>query len=343
VNDSRPIAVRAQPPAVLEHPPVHLELTWRPLTREDAPALFELIEAVEAADEAPYRMSLAEAIEMFDGDWKDWPRDSLGGFDETGTMRAYARVEVRPGDATTIRAFLSGSVHPAWRGRGIGRALVRWAEGRGRQKLAESGKELPGRLAVFVNESHRDGRRLYAAAGFSPIRWYTSMRRDLSLPLPDARIPDRVRIAAWNPDLDEAIRLAHNEAFADHWGSEPQTVESWAGHEAHFVPEWSFVAIDDAPGSPDLVGYALSSRFEQDWEVQGYRSGYTDLLGVRRPWRGKGIAVALLAETMAAYLRDGMEYATLGVDTANPTGAHGLYARLGYEPTHGDVLYTVEL
>lgn len=372
MTSPEPLAVRADAPAVLELPPAHLELTWRPLHAGDAPALFDLISRVEAADRAPQRQSREEVEDLFAGPWRDWHRDSLGGFDDAGRLRAYAFVEVRPGDTSTVRAFLRGGVDPRWRGRGLGRAVVAWMEGRGRQKLVESGKDLPARLAVFVDEDARDQRRLWAAAGFSPIRWYTDMRRDLSRPLPATTPPEGVRVVGWSPDLDDAVRRAHNDVFADHWGSEPQTPETWR-HDVHFVPAWSFVALAEpeaatdtaatglaatdtavthpaatgepvtAPDGSEVVGYLLSGRFEQDWEPLGYTCGYTELLGVRRAWRGRRLAGALLGRAMEAYRADGMEYACLGVDTANPTGAHGLYAQLGYEATHGQVLYSVEI
>ena len=338
-----PIAERADAPGVLDLPPAHLELAWRALQIADAPALFGLIQAIEAADNPPQRESYEEVVELFEGSWKDLERDSLGGFDVHGTLRAYAVVEVRPGDTRTVRAFLRGAVHPDWRGRGLGRAVLTWMEGRGRQKLAESGKDLPARLATFVEERARDQRRLYAAAGFSPIRWYTQMRRDLSRPLPEVDAPQGVRVVPWSVELDEQVRLAHNETFADHWGSEPQTPETWKQHGSHFVPRWSFVALDSSEGQDEVAGYLLSGRYEQDWPVLGYTCGYTDLLGVRQAWRGKSVAVALLASAMSAYRADGMEYACLSVDTANPTGAYGLYEKLGYEATHGEVLYSVEI
>ena len=340
---TRSIVERADAPPVAEVPPAHLELTWRPLQKRDAEPLFELIEAIETADKSQERHSAREVAEMFEGDWKDLEKDTLGGYDDHGVLRAYAFVEVRPGDRHTIRAFLHGGVHPGFRGRGVGRAVLTWAEGRGRQKLAESGKDLPARLAAYVDERARDHRRLYAAAGFSPVRWYTTMRRDLREPLPEPELPPGVRIVPWSEELDDQVRLAHNEAFADHWGSEPQTPQSWRQQQAHFMPTWSFVALDESGPQPQVAGYALSGRYEQDWEALGYTCGFTNLLGVRPAWRGRGLAVGLLAAVMAAYRTDGMAYACLGVDTANPSGAHGLYQRLGYEPTHGEVLYSVEL
>lgn len=332
-----PLAVRADPPVVLELPPAHLELTWRPLHLGDAEALRALFNAVEEADSSHRRSSSAEVAEMFAETWRDWQRDSLGGFDIDGELRAYAIVSMRPGDERTLRAFLAGGVHPAWRGRGIGRAVLQWLEGRGRQKLVESGKELPARLAVFVEEHARDNRRLYAAAGFSPIRWYTTMRRDLSQPLPEVTA-EGVRIVPWSPELDEAVRLAHNETFADHWGSEPRTAEDWK-HGPDFAPEWSFVALD----GDEVAGYTVSGRYEQDFPVVGYSFGYSGLLGVRRPWRGRRLGAALLVRAMEAFRDAGMQYASLDVDTANPSGAHGMYERLGYEAVYGEVMYSVEI
>ena len=77
--------------------------------------------------------------------------------------------------------------------------------------------------------------------------------------------------------------------------------------------------------------------------MNGYNAGYTDLLGVRRAWRGRRLAGALLGAAMAAYRADGMEYAELGVDTANPSGAHRLYAGLGYVVFHSSTMYAIEL
>jgi len=51
---------------------------------------------------------------------------------------------------------------------------------------------------------------------------------------------------------------------------------------------------------------------------------------VRRLWRKCGVASALMCQSMRAMKADGLDYATLGVDTQNPTGALGLYERLGF-------------
>lgn len=337
-----PLAVRAAAPATLPEPdPAATGLTWRPLTRDDVPALAALMARVEEADAQPYRTSEVEVGEGFDGDWKDPVRDSRVGLDADGVPRAWISADAPPGDVRVIRVYLGGGVDPAWRGRGIGRALVAWATARARQKLAESGKDAPGRIAAFIEDHRADALALHAAAGFAPIRYFTDMRRDLAQPLPEVGPLDGIRIVPWSEDLDDAVRLAHNEAFADHWGSEPRTPESWRVGRAMFAPQWSHVAVDDATG--EVAGYTVSGRYEHDWAHAGYTSGYTELLGVRRAWRGRGLAPALLTAAMRSFIADGMQYAELDVDTENPSGAHGLYARLGYEVTHGAVMCTIEV
>jgi mycothiol synthase len=342
VSTSQPIAVRADAPAVLELPPAHLELVWRPLRATDATAMHALMDAIETHDQTHTRHSYSEVLELLTGPGMDPEHDGLVGVDEDGTMRAYALVEIDD-DSRVLRAVLRGGVHPGWRGRGIGRAILAWKEGRARQRLAASGTPLPARLAVMVEEQARDHRRLYAAAGFSPIRWYSAMRRDLRGPLPERQMPDGVRLTGWSPDLDEQVRVAHNEAFADHWGCAPQSITSWAQREASFVPHWSWVAVDSSGPGPEVVGYLMSARYEQDWPALGYTCGFTDAVGVRGPWRGRGVASALLVAAMSSYRDAGLEYASLRVDTANPSGAGNLYSALGYTQTHGYVMYSVEI
>lgn len=75
----------------------------------------------------------------------------------------------------------------------------------------------------------------------------------------------------------------------------------------------------------------------------GTARGTRSCWGDRRLWRGRGVGTALLAAMMNLYRADGMQYAELGVVNANPSGANGLYASLGYEVLHGSTLVTIEL
>lgn len=336
-----PLSERAAAPEHLDLPPAELGLTWRPLRPTDAAELHALAAASETHEELPFRTSAEEIAESFDGSWRDPEHDTLGGWDADGVLRAQGRAEVAPGDERTVRVFLDGTVHPEWRGRGVGRHLLAWQLGRARQLLAASGKELPARIAGFAEDVQADRHRLLRAGGLTPIRYYAEMDRPLDTEPGEVAAPDGVAILPWSERHEEAARLAHNEAFADHWGSEPRTVEQWRSGRAHFVRQWSFLAVQTATDA--VVGYVQCRRYQDDWEAAGHTAGYIDLLGVVRPWRGRRVAVALLTAAMRAFRADGMEYAEIGVDTANPSGAHGLYTSLGFTPRHSSVMYSIEL
>ena len=59
---------------------------------------------------------------------------------------------------------------------------------------------------------------------------------------------------------------------------------------------------------------------------------YVARVSVRRPWRRRGLARALLAGSLVAAREAGFTSASLGVDTDSPTGATALYESLGFVP-----------
>ncbi|MBE1875957.1 GNAT family N-acetyltransferase [Myceligenerans sp. TRM 65318] len=346
-------------------------LAWRGARREDAPVILATLNALAAADNDPFRWSLAEIEERLAASYRDLDNDYLLGFEGPGegALRAFAEVDVSPGDATVARAILLGGVHPDRRGEGIGRELLAWQIARGRQKLAASALADAHVPAWFVVHMEDDGpktlARTYERAGFVVRRYYSDLRRDLSVPVPPASTPDgTLRLVPWTPELDEPLRLARNDAFRDHWGSQPRTRETWAEYRTAFMPAWTFMVVDDAPdvdallaspdtddetaaalraGEPLVVAYQIASKYVEDFEVRGFTFGYSDNVGVRRAYRGRGLAPVVMTAGMRAMADDGMQYAALDVDTANPTGAVGLYAALGYEKQHGSRMLLIEL
>jgi mycothiol synthase len=315
------------------------------LTPDDVPAWHALVKSAEEYDDARERTSEQELADVFKGSWRDAALDTIAGFDAEGRLRAYARSEFEPVEEGTLAPVLFGAVHPESRRQGVGRVLLQWSEKRARQQLASVHSRLPARIRLFMDEQHKGVKALAESMGFAPLRWYVDMRRDLAQPLPEITLAGGIGIEPYDAERAEEVRVTHNESFArDHWGSNPVSAESWSLRVLKagvFRPEWSFMAVDDATGR--VVGYTFARAYEQDWDVQGYSEGWTDLIGVRREYRGRGIAGALLRASMAAYAASGIQYAGLDVDLDNPTGALGLYTRLGYVRERGSVLYSKEL
>lgn len=322
---------------------------WRPATLDDAPILYELARSIEVHDADQERTTEEELRRDLTRPWIDLRRDSLVGIDPSGNACAYGLLISRPGAVSEVRASLFGGVAPGYRNRGIGTILLERQLARGRERVAEiraaepGADGLPAGLRCYCMEAHRDKARLYRNAGMAPVRYSAAMRRRLRAAPDPEPLPGGVSLAPWDLARSEPVRLAHNSAFADHWGSQPHTEESWRSgviDGESFRPELSVVAL-----GPDgeTIGYALNSEYEQDWEEQGYSEGYTDLLGVIGPWRGRGIATALLAESARLFHRRGHPYAGLDVDTANSSGAGRLYESLGYEATHRSVCYELSV
>jgi ribosomal protein S18 acetylase RimI-like enzyme len=180
---------------------------------------------------------------------------------------------------------------------------------------------------------------MYEQAGLRPLRWFADLTCRLADPPPELVVPEGIRIVPMREDHLEAVRLAHNESFEGRWGMQPLDEAHWLEELNRSTArlEWSWVAIDNA--SSEIVGYITNAAYEQDWEAQGYADGWTDRLGVRKPWRRRGIARALLTATMRSYAYAGLDAAGLGVDTEQPTGAYGLYAEMGFVATNTTVLY----
>ncbi|WP_125777743.1 GNAT family N-acetyltransferase [Antribacter gilvus] len=346
--DLAPIAERAHAPAQAPLPTA-AGLTWRAQTLDDAPTLIGLINAIEEADGQPWRFSLEELVEDLAKPWLDLDADTAVGLDADGTPRAWAAVTLPPDGETLVRAIVEGGVHPEWRGRGIGREVLAWSLARARQLVAAAPQQgLPGRILAYVrDEAPAAQHHLLERSGLTAIRFWSTLTRDLSAPVPEMPLDPALRLVPFSDELDEAVRLAHNDAFRDHWGSQPSTPETWTANRAMFAPAWTFAVVDPSvtteDGAPFVVGYHWGERYEQDWEVQGYSAGYTHLLGVRRDYRGRGIGPAVLAHAMRVFAADGMDRAELSVDTENPTGAYGLYERLGFTKDDGQRMYTIEL
>lgn len=338
-----PLHERVDPPSRLDPPPAELGLRWRGLQPQDVPALHALFHRIEEHDRTPYRTALEEAHERYIADWHGRPENVLGGFDATGTLVAFGAVALSPTDTHTLRVHIEGGVDPACRERGIGSAIIDWELGRARQLLAASQRSAPARLVVHVEDDMPSSVHMLTTRGFRASRYYTELRRDLSRPLPEPSLKRPLEIVPWSAELEEQVRLAHNQAFAEHWVSEPQTADTWAQGRTYFVPEWSFIVLDRTTDRAQVVGYLISSKYEQDWESLGWSEGYIDLLGVRPDWRGRGIATALVSRALHAYAASGMQYASLGVDTQEPGEVFGLYSKLEFEPTRGSTMYTIDL
>src|SRR5216683_6438886 len=101
--------------------------------------------------------------------------------------------------------------------------------------------------------------------------------------------------------------------------------------ECDFDPSLWFLALD----GNEIAGASLCTN-QGDY-------GWVDTLAVRRPWRRKGLGMALLLHSFAEFYRRSKNKIGLGVDSQNLTGATRLYERAGMHVARIHITYEKEL
>ncbi|MFE4950918.1 GNAT family N-acetyltransferase [Leifsonia sp. NPDC056665] len=322
--------VEAPPTYMPRHP---LVAEWRPIAKADTDAVLAVLRASDAADHPNYLATREELEAELAFSFLDRERDTLLALGHDGAVLAVGSVLEPPRQVSLVREFMNGAVHPAHRGKGIGRELIAWQRARGEQKLAAIETALPGWLVGYADRRAPDRERLLAAAGFTAVRWFHTMERDLAEPIPDVAPTEAVRIVPYASDLADAVHAARDEAFLDHWGSQPLSDEQWESLiGGTFAPEVSFVAL----AGDEVAAVILSDVNEDDWPGQGFSGPYISTVAVTRKHRGRRIAPALLSAVLTESSRRGWQKAVLDVDAASPTGADSLYTGMGFVTTFGE-------
>jgi len=294
----------------------------------DYPGMVAVFEASKNADRFDWVITVDDVRREFDHLHNCDPYQDMLVAEIDGQMIAYSRVwweQESEGDRTYT--FI-GLLVPAWRRKGIGRAMIRHAEQRLREIASGHPAEIPKYLQRGVVDSEAGLEVLLRNEGYEPVRFGFSMVRPTSQPLPGASLPEGLEV---RPVRDEDLRKimeASDEAFRDHWGYRPMTehdLQQWMGDRA-FDPSLWKVAWDGEQVAGGVLGYLDQAENE----AHGRKRGYTECIWVRRPWRRRGLARSLLVESIAMFVAMGMEETALGVDTQNPHGALRLYESVGY-------------
>ena len=225
-------------------------------------------------------------------------------------------------------------VHPDWRGKGIGRALLGWLEQHARELAAtHDNAGAPKFFQSWAEDQVTAKIDLLQHAGYESVRYGYGMKRLLNsaeAPIPEIALPVGFEVRPAKPEHYRAISDAFNEAFRDHWGHREHTeadYKQWLTWNL-FQPEFFRVAWDIEKN--EVAGMVLNFV---DWEENitlGRKRGYTEGIAVRRPYRKLGVAKALIAMSFHLHKSLGMTEAALGVDAQNPNGALQLYQSMGF-------------
>jgi ribosomal protein S18 acetylase RimI-like enzyme len=210
-------------------------------------------------------------------------------------------------------------VHHDHRERGLGAALLEKMEARASQRL----RGIPA--AVFhtaINDEEAAAATLVRSRGFEHVRTFRHLQIDLDgSPREPGEPPAGTRIRAIEPERDlRRIHAIFVEAFSGEWGYRPIPFEEWIATEVEtpsYDPSLWLLATDGDEAVGALSGLVWGDR------------GWVGELGVRAPWRGRGIASALLRRAFATFASRGLPRVMLNVDSENSTGAVRLYEGVG--------------
>lgn len=219
-----------------------------------------------------------------------------------------------------------------WRRRGVGSALVAWAEERcceikaagtfgsaGEPHFVSGGVEHRSAAGVAFAEAH----------GYERIRYAFEMRRPLDVPIADVPLPPGIELRPVREEDHRRIFDANAEAFLDHWEAAERTDDDFRLLFAEPALDTSIWAV--AWAGDEVAGASINWIDPEENERLGFDMGWLGQVSVRRPWRRQGVGAAVITASLRTLRDRGMSAAGLGVDAENPTGALALYEKLGFE------------
>lgn len=251
-------------------------------------------------------------------------------------------IEVWTNANPLVHPELWARLDPRYEDIGIGTWMMHWAEQRALRALPGVPAELRFAPRVGTYRQAEKAKKLFEDMGYRHIRSTYHMLIEMDAPVPEPEFPDGITLRTYNPETDaEAVYRAEADAFRDHFGHVEKSFEEglkrWKYDREHegFDPTLWFLAMD----GEEIAGINLCrphSFYDPD-------RGWVRSLGVRRPWRKRGIGLALLRHAFNEFYRRGKRKVGLGVDAENLTGALRLYENAGMHIYNAFDLYEKEL
>lgn len=323
---------------LLAEPPAVEGLTFRRFRGEsDFPRMAALAQACADADQVEDATTPEELANWFAHMTRcDVHKDMLFVEDAAGELIAYCRNWWQREEATGHFIYgHSARISPRWRRRGIGRALLHHMQRRIRQVAVEQGHpaDAPRFFQAWAADTEVAAAQLLAREGYAPVRYSFEMTRPLVAgqdDIPHFPLPEGFEVRPVRPEDWRALFAADVEAFRDHWGFVQPSEQDFQGwiHWKWFRPELFRVAWDIEKN--EIAGAVENFINEDENAKYNRKRGYTEGIFVRRPYRKRGLARALIALSLQMHKDLGMNEAALGVDTENLTGALRVYEACGF-------------
>jgi ribosomal protein S18 acetylase RimI-like enzyme len=322
----------------LQDPPPIPNLRFRHFRGEsDYPHMVAVTEGMKEADQLELTMSVEDVAREFKHlEHCDPYRDFL--FVEVdGRVVGYTRVwwSKDPSGLHLYNHF--ADLLPEWRGKGIRNAMLRYSEQKLREMAQSHPTGVPHLFQTIVIDSEKDWISVLTSEGYSVFRYGFRMIRPNLDNIPDSPLPGGIEVRAAKLEHYRAIVDAWNKACEDMRGQIPISDEDfkWFQESPMFDPSlWQIAWHND-----EVVGTVINFIDGRENTEYRRRRGHVELISVKRQWRGRGIAKALIARSFSILKERGMTEAALGVDAENPSGALHLYQKMGFQIQKKTIFY----
>lgn len=302
----------------------------------DYDAFVELVGEANRADGVDYLPSVEGLRNDHEHGGEYDPRRDLILAEVESDLVAAAESIVRTRDGIGVHQ-VEGWVRPAWRRRGLGRALLHWSERRAAEVALVDGRPAERALSAWPDEDQVGATTLYEAEGYAIVRYGFLMLRDLADPIAELAMPAGLELRPVTEADHRRIWDADTEAFRDHWNPMERSdadFESWFAEPDLDTRLWR-VAWD----GDEVAGSVMTFIWPSENEGLGLERGWLEHVSVRRPWRRRGLASALMASALVGLREAGMTEAALGVDAENISGALRVYEAMGFRRARTGVSY----
>jgi len=286
-------------------------------TADDLPAIQRLVDECESAACGEPRASDWDTVARF-GIPDAYPAQNWWVLEHAnGGLAGFATVYWPP----TGEARGMVEVPPGHSGRGLSAYLFRTVAARARELAADAPEGSAPALFMECEDARPERQAWLLAHGYRRVREVFLMRVDLGQGSAAPVWPPGIEVRDMRPHVDdEALCAADNEAFAEHFLNIPAPLDAWRAYvygHADLDPSLWVVAWDGA----EVAGQAGARPC-------GNAASIGDVM-VRKPWRGRGLGLALLLEVFARLHERGRDDVSLWVDAENATGAVRLYEAAG--------------
>lgn len=306
--------------------------------KEDYPAMVAVSEGSKEVDQLQYTGSIEDVARTYEHLHNCDPYKDMLFVEMNNHVIGYSRVFWVERNDTRIYIHFTYLL-PEWRGKGIRRSMLRYNEHRLQEIASDHPEDKPRFFHAWAEETEVHWESLLIHEQYQPVRYNVKMVRPIQEDLPDLPLPEGFKIRPVQPEHYWTIWRAVDEALQDHWegsGLSDEQLKEWMEGPT-FDPGLWVVAWDT--NTDQVAGTVLNYIDEKENEKYHRKRGYTEYIAVRRPYRRKGLAKALITRSFNVLKNCDMNEAALRVDTENPTGALQLYETMGFSPVKRVAFY----